>query len=169
MHCISSISYSVIINRKVERGFKPSRGIPQCDPLSPFLFLICNEGLSVLMNRALQKGKIKVSSTGLRLHTYYLRITVCCLGKRMKRGIHILKMILKKYANCFIQCINFDKSSVFFSANVLEEKRLMMSGILSIRYSNNQEHYLGLQNLVGKSKKLVFQGLKDRISQKFDT
>lgn len=36
--------------------FKPTRGLRQCDPLSPLLFVICMEGFSVLINHAKQTG-----------------------------------------------------------------------------------------------------------------
>jgi len=52
MHCVSSVSYSVIINGEAKGNIIPSRGIRQGDPLSPCLFLLCAEGLSVLIHEA---------------------------------------------------------------------------------------------------------------------
>lgn len=46
MNCISSINYLILINGKPQASFKPSRGIRQGDPLSPYMFLLCAEGLS---------------------------------------------------------------------------------------------------------------------------
>ena len=40
-------------------GFiKPTKGIQQGDPLSPFLFLLCTEGLHGLISQAAQRGDI---------------------------------------------------------------------------------------------------------------
>lgn len=63
MKCISSVSYSVVVNGSVGERFKPRRGFHQGDPLSPFLFLICGEGLSSLMHLALQEKKDKMSKS----------------------------------------------------------------------------------------------------------
>lgn len=38
INCISSISYSVVINGSTVEGFWPSKGLRQGDPLSPFLW-----------------------------------------------------------------------------------------------------------------------------------
>jgi hypothetical protein len=58
MKCVTTVLYSVVVNGSPVGNIKPSRGIRQGDPISPYLFLICDEGLSALINRAEQASII---------------------------------------------------------------------------------------------------------------
>ena len=49
MACVNTATYSVIVNGEAHGYIKPSCGLRQRDPLSPYLFLICAEGLSSLI------------------------------------------------------------------------------------------------------------------------
>ena len=46
MGCISTASFAVLINRATSPFFKVERGLRQCCPLSPLIFLFVAEGLS---------------------------------------------------------------------------------------------------------------------------
>ena len=51
MGCISSTSISILFNGGKIESFKPSRGIRQGDPLSPYIFILCMEYLGFLINK----------------------------------------------------------------------------------------------------------------------
>ena len=59
MLCVKTVSYSILVNGEPRGLIKPSRGIRQGDPLSPFLFLLCTEGLHGLITKAVAQGYIK--------------------------------------------------------------------------------------------------------------
>ena len=49
--CVTTVSYFVLINGEPKGKIKPSRGLRQGDPISPYLFLLCFEGLSAILKR----------------------------------------------------------------------------------------------------------------------
>lgn len=65
--------------------------------------------------------------------------------------------------------MKFDKSMIFFSANMDEVVRLQVSAELGVRISMNLEKYLGLPDMVGRKKKVSFQSLKDRLKRKVNS
>ena len=56
--CAKTVSYSMLVNGEPKGLIRPTRGIRQGDPLSPFLFLLCTEGLHSLISKAEREGAI---------------------------------------------------------------------------------------------------------------
>ena len=65
MRCVSLVSYAVRINGKPCGEIHPTSGLRQGDPLSPYLFLICVEGLSALIHNLVQRQRLRgVAASG---------------------------------------------------------------------------------------------------------
>ena len=53
------MTYSIRINGKPTGHISPARGLKQGDPLSPYLFLLCAEGLLALIKKAVNEGSME--------------------------------------------------------------------------------------------------------------
>ena len=58
MKIVQTTTYSVLINGEPRGHFTPTHGIKQGDPLSPYLFLLCAEGLSSLLRKATETREL---------------------------------------------------------------------------------------------------------------
>ena len=63
MTCVRTVKYLVLLNGQPFGLITPTRGLQQGDPLSPYFFILCVEGLSTVINRAKREGGI----TGLSI------------------------------------------------------------------------------------------------------
>lgn len=59
MECVTYVSYVVLINGKPGDRTFPTWGLSQVNPLSPYLSLICVEGLNYLINLAEVRAKLR--------------------------------------------------------------------------------------------------------------
>lgn len=114
------------INEEVVGPITPGRGLPQGDPLSPYLFILCAEGLSSPMLQANREGTLhggKVCRRSLMI-SYLLFADDCLLFCRATRSkAQALKSVLTLYEQISGQAINFSKSETFYSSNVDAETK----------------------------------------------
>ena len=57
---ISTVTFSVLINGSPYGFFRSSKGLRQGDPLSPYLFVLGMEALSILINKAMEGGFLSI-------------------------------------------------------------------------------------------------------------
>lgn len=70
VHYVSYVSYSVIINGETFGHITPTRCIWQGGPLSPYLFLLCAEGLSTFIHEAARNQQITLNMSGCPIITH---------------------------------------------------------------------------------------------------
>lgn len=59
MECVSTVQCTLLVNGCITQSFKPSRGISQGDPLSPYLFLMYANILSLALLKAEHNQDLK--------------------------------------------------------------------------------------------------------------
>ena len=167
MTCVTTTSFSILLDGKPYGNVFPSRGIRQGDPLSPYLFLLYAEGFTSLLAKAENDGKIHGASICKgtpKVSNLLFTDDSLLFCKATQNEVEVIS--LQTYANASRQCINFEKSSVFFSSNTSASQKQDILRVLGVQEVDRFDSYLGLPTLVGRTKYYTFSYLKDRIWKK---
>jgi len=116
MNLITSPSFSVLLNGSPSIPFRPTRGIRQGDPLSPFIFVLMAEGLSRLLKSALSSQALKgLSFHGRAPQTNQQFVDDTMLfGHPSSKEASALKSLLSLFSDASGTSINAAKSQLFF-------------------------------------------------------
>jgi hypothetical protein len=169
--CISSPSFSILLNGNPFGMFSHERGIRQGDPLSPFLVILGSEVLSRLLFRKEALGNIKglkISRNNPAIHHLLFVNDLLIFGKATPKEASIFQSCLVKYYLWSGQSINNGKSSIRFSKNTNPSTAALILDLLPYSSNNHQSIYLGLPILFGNSKKSAFIGIIDKVKSKVD-
>lgn len=100
MKCVKTVSYSVLVNGIPGNIFWPKRGLRQGDPLSPYLFIICAEGLSTLLNfyeRQKLIGGVQVAKRGTSINHLLFADDCILFGKAKLEEWNRIQEVLRTY------------------------------------------------------------------------
>lgn len=146
MECISSASFSVLVNGSPFGLFQSSCGLRQGDPLSPALFVIFIDLLSRMLLRAEAHGvlhgvKIGRNCPAISHLLYADDATIFCRAE-LDEAVRLGDIL-----NCFgawsDQSVNWAKSSIHFSQETSAPLRGAICRLLQIPECNHRGSYLG--------------------------
>uniref|UniRef100_A0A803QJV0 Reverse transcriptase n=1 Tax=Cannabis sativa TaxID=3483 RepID=A0A803QJV0_CANSA len=166
MACVTSVTFSFLINGEIQGKVVPQRGIRQGDPLFPFLFLFCAEVFSCLLQReeaGNQLVSVRFGRQGLAVSHLFFADDSMIFFDATWEACQRFNTLLSKYSSASGQVVNFQKSEVCFGKNVAAATKLELAEFLGVKVVDNHGKYLGLLSLVGRNKKQVFDVIKNRV------
>jgi hypothetical protein len=169
MTCVRTVTYSVLINGRPYGKICPSRGLRQGDPLSPYFFILCAEGLSTGIRKMERAGGITglpLTRGGTRLNHIFFADDSLLFCKADTVEWYCIQKVLDDYEKASGQKLNKGKTSLFFSRNTGEDMRAQILAVAGIGSTQRYEKYLGLPALIGRSKISSLSGIKGRIWDK---
>ena len=169
--CISSSSFSILLNGSPFGLFSPKKGLRQGDPLSPFLFILGSEVLLRLLLKEERLGNIKgmkIASSSPAINHLLFANDLLLFGKASLIEAASIKGCLDKYCSWSGQSINSKKSSIRFSKNTNPSTSSSILNILSYNPNPSCSIYLGLPILRGRSMRAAFQSISDSIQTKME-
>jgi hypothetical protein len=166
MTCVRTVTYAVLINSQPYGRILPTHGIQQGDPLSPYLFLICAEGLSHLLQKAERERSITglaIARGGPRITHLFFADDSVLFRKVSPQEWGNIQAIMELYEKVSGQKLNRDKISLLFSKNTAKTVKDSLVNMVGVTPTNCFEKYLGLPSMVGKSRVASFASIKGRI------
>lgn len=147
MMCIKSVSYTVLLNGEPKGLIHSTRGIRQEDPISPYLFLLCGEGLSAMLKQEENRGCINGVSMCRRApwisHLLFDDDSLIFYRANMTECSNIWK-ILREYEMASRQKMNKEKTSLFFNKNTTMETQDSIKRLFGAQIIKQHKQYLGL-------------------------
>ncbi|KAK6162202.1 hypothetical protein DH2020_002043 [Rehmannia glutinosa] len=164
--CLSTPSFSFLLNGSQFGRVLPKRGIRQADPISPYIFIICAEVFSSILQDLQEVGKIhgvKINKHAPSVsHLFFVDDTLL-YGHASIEEAKQIKFAITLFEQASGQRINFEKSGVLFSPNMDQSTAQQIAHILGIPIVASHGKYLGLPSVIGKNKQEVFSNIQDRV------
>ena len=159
MKCVTSISYSFLVNGQLSDSIIPQRGLRQGDPLSPYLFLLCADGLGALIKQAYHSRMLKGVSIAREAptitHLLFADDSIIFTHAIVQEATFISN-ILRRYEELSGQKVNLNKCKISFSRKLNAHVHRIINNSLGFVEFVMHGKYLGLLTIFDKSKDLLW-------------
>uniref|UniRef100_A0A803QQJ3 Reverse transcriptase domain-containing protein n=1 Tax=Cannabis sativa TaxID=3483 RepID=A0A803QQJ3_CANSA len=171
MSCVTGITYSAILNGTPLKKFQPQRGLRQGDPLSPFIFLLCQEVLSKIIQKHERENKthgIQIARAAIPISHLMFADDTILFARANKEEAKNLMDCISNYEKWSGQVCSKAKSSVLFSNNLSVERRNGILHVLNINQTQGEERHLGNPFVFKRRKKENYMKLRESMLQRLE-
>lgn len=169
MHCVTSSTFSILWNGNKMPSFKPSHGLRQGDPLSPYLFILCMEKLSLAINNAVFQGEwepIQITSTWPQVSHLLFADDVLLFIKARNSQLRFVTDLFDRFSKASGLKINLSKSRAYYSTGTPQRKINSLTNISGIRSTTSLDKYLGFPILKGRPKRSDFNFIIEKMQNR---
>ena len=166
MECITTVTYSILINGKPMGNIKPSRGIHHGDPFSPYLFWVCSKGLHRMIQKTACNGDINgvsICHNGLKLTYLFFADDSLLFCRATLQECQKVLEILVAYEKVSGKRLNRDKTALSFRKSTPRDQQSQIMAELGVSELKQYEEYLGLLAMVGRNIQASFGEIKQRV------
>uniref|UniRef100_J3N6X5 Reverse transcriptase domain-containing protein n=1 Tax=Oryza brachyantha TaxID=4533 RepID=J3N6X5_ORYBR len=146
LQCISTPSFSVILNGKTTGHFTSQRGLRQGCPLSPYLFVLSVNVLAEKFQEQASLGHIKgikLNGQGPTIHALFYADDIIITGQANASEASAIRSLLNDFCKICGQTPNWLKSSVIFSSHTSQSERDDVCNFFPVQMLNQSNLYLG--------------------------
>ncbi|KAK8936556.1 putative ribonuclease H protein [Platanthera zijinensis] len=166
MECISFPRFGLLINGTRSKWINATCGLRQGCPLSPYLFILCSDFLSLLIKANKSPGiGMKINLTAPKISHLLFADDTLLFGSATTRTANELANIMNHYCTLSGEAVNSHKSQVIFGPKVPAATKGNILKLLG-HSSSNAFSYLGIILRPGKCRTADFDKLLDVITGK---
>lgn len=171
MACVETSRLSILWEGEQTEYFKPGRGIRQGDPISPYLFVLCMERLSHIIQAEVANGNwkgVKVSRKGPVLSHLFFADDMVLFSEADERQVDIVKKSLDRFCAYSGQKVSLIKSHIYFSNNVNDFIADQLESRAGIPRTKDLGRYLGVPSIHGRVSDTTFSNLLERLKTRLE-
>lgn len=168
MMCVTTTSYTININGEHQGFFRGMRGLRQGDPLSPYLFTLVMEVLTLIVKRrVVNSGNFqyhpKCKELGITHLCFADDLLMFCKGDLM--SIQVLMDAIREFSGVSGLNPSMEKSTVYFG-NILGGERQALLNIVPFKVGSLPVKYLGVPLISTGLRPKDCKGIIDRVQKR---
>ncbi|GKD09416.1 RNA-directed DNA polymerase, eukaryota, reverse transcriptase zinc-binding domain protein, partial [Tanacetum coccineum] len=167
--CVTTNSFSICVNGKSCGYFQGGRGLRQGDPMSPYMFILVMEILTLLVEKRVDGSsdfKYHYGCKDMRLTHFCFADDLIMFSHRDKDSVMVLKKAIEEFGSISGLLPNYNKSTIIFGSMDEEEKQRILSSV-PFKLEKLPVKYLGMpltsKRLGVKNCQVLIYKIKDRV------